>query len=93
MIIVVVLLLSWETATARPLVERINIQSLQRGPVTPSRSSPCGHVPNRGTGKCTLGGMNVAGEGLRRVRFPPAPVAENSVVVEAGVVSNLQKEA
>lgn len=29
------------------------IQSLQRGPVTPSGSNPCTNIPGRSTGTCT----------------------------------------
>ncbi|CAN1176669.1 hypothetical protein LINPERHAP2_LOCUS32662 [Linum perenne] len=89
MILVVVLLMGCRpTAAARPLM-RLNIQSLQRGPVTPSKPSPCGHVPGRGSGRCTLSGMNVAGVGLRVHSTPAAveahPVADNVVVMEVAV--------
>ncbi|CAN1233474.1 hypothetical protein LINPERPRIM_LOCUS3915 [Linum perenne] len=88
MILVVVLLMGCrQTSAARPLLEtdhlmRLNIQSLQRGPVTPSKPSPCGHVPGRGSGRCTLSGMNVAGVGLR---VHSTPAADNVVVMEVAV--------
>ena len=43
----------------RPLIEGyasavMEIQSLQRGPVPPSGSSPCTYIPERNHGRCTL---------------------------------------
>ncbi|CAN0887223.1 hypothetical protein LINGRAHAP2_LOCUS15568 [Linum grandiflorum] len=61
------------------------MQSLQRGPVPPSTSSPCGHTPGR-TGHCTLTEMNYAAAGrggrnsqLRRHSPPPPAAAADSV--------------
>uniref|UniRef100_A0A5B7CHD4 Uncharacterized protein n=1 Tax=Davidia involucrata TaxID=16924 RepID=A0A5B7CHD4_DAVIN len=36
------------------------LESLPKGPVTPSGSSPCSNIPG-GTGTCTLNGKNFAG--------------------------------
>ncbi|GAV66766.1 hypothetical protein CFOL_v3_10276 [Cephalotus follicularis] len=36
------------------LEKRIVVQSLQRGPVTPSGPNPCTYIPGRGTGRCTF---------------------------------------
>ncbi|KAF9670124.1 hypothetical protein SADUNF_Sadunf13G0035900 [Salix dunnii] len=47
-----------------------NIQSLQRGPVTPISGSPCTHIPGRGSGKCSLGARNFAGH--IAAQAPPA---------------------
>lgn len=44
------------------------IQSLQRGPVPPSRSSPCTYIPGRGRGRCTLGEINYAGRSSHATR-------------------------
>ncbi|CAI0433970.1 unnamed protein product [Linum tenue] len=81
-------------ATARPLLETeqqqqraLIIQSLQRGPVPPSKSSPCGHVPGRGSGRCPLNEMNVAGSGLFGVRPHPAPAGDVVVAMEVAPVA------
>ncbi|KAJ6694134.1 hypothetical protein OIU85_004877 [Salix viminalis] len=47
-----------------------NIQSLQRGPVTPISGSPCTHIPGRGSGTCSLGARNFAGHAAAHA--PPA---------------------
>ncbi|CAI0433969.1 unnamed protein product [Linum tenue] len=73
-------------ATARPLLETEQ-QSLQRGPVPPSKSSPCGHVPGRGSGRCPLNEMNVAGSGLFGVRPHPAPAGDVVVAMEVAPVA------
>ncbi|XP_038718460.1 uncharacterized protein LOC120011428 [Tripterygium wilfordii] len=57
-----------QIGSARPLggeewfkKDGLLLQSLQRGPVTGSGPNPCTYIPGRGTGTCTLNGMNVAG--------------------------------
>ncbi|RVW25565.1 hypothetical protein CK203_058871 [Vitis vinifera] len=57
----------------RPLIEgyasaAIEIQSLQRGPVPPSGSSPCTYIPKRNSGRCTLADPDQMGV----ARAPPA---------------------
>ncbi|KAG5232662.1 transcription factor bHLH [Salix suchowensis] len=51
-----------------------NIQSLQRGPVTPISGSPCTHIPGRGSGNCPLGARNFAGHAAAHAQpaFPDA---------------------
>ncbi|CAK7341023.1 unnamed protein product [Dovyalis caffra] len=66
-----------QISAARPLggeqwLEKIlgNIQSLARGPIPPSRGSPCTHIPDNGSGKCRLGARNFAGHIVAHA--PPA---------------------
>ncbi|KAL6325845.1 hypothetical protein AAG906_030970 [Vitis piasezkii] len=67
----------------RPLIEGYasavkEIQSLQRGPVPPSGSSPCTYIPERNHGRCTLADPDPDQMGVARAppAFPePAPTA------------------
>ena len=59
----------------RPLIEGyasavMEIQSLQRGPVPPSGSSPCTYIPERNHGRCTLADPDPDQMGVARA--PPA---------------------
>ncbi|EEF45169.1 conserved hypothetical protein [Ricinus communis] len=50
------------------------LNSLKKGPVPPSSSSPCTYIPVGGSGHCpTLSGMNFAGRLDHRA--PPRPTA------------------
>lgn len=44
----------------------IVLQSLQRGPVTPSGPSGCTYIPGSGGSPCPVKEMNFAGKGSRR---------------------------
>ncbi|XAR64914.1 hypothetical protein NMG60_11008806 [Bertholletia excelsa] len=52
-----------EWAKKATSVINIHIQSLPRGPVTPSGKNPCTYIPGGGPGRCTLAQneMNFAG--------------------------------
>ncbi|KAL6325865.1 hypothetical protein AAG906_031118 [Vitis piasezkii] len=59
----------------RPFIEEyasavMEIQSLQRGPVPPSGSSPCTYIPERNHGRCTLADPDPDQMGVARA--PPA---------------------
>ncbi|KAL3578072.1 hypothetical protein D5086_019577 [Populus alba] len=51
------------------------IESLQRGPVSPSAGSPCSHNPG-GSGHCTMNEMNFVG----RANHQPPPPFPSSVI-------------
>ncbi|KAL9683407.1 hypothetical protein QQ045_015229 [Rhodiola kirilowii] len=76
------LLLSNNSRAMRPLqgneesfmLARTLHQSLQRGRVPPSRSSPCTYIPGKSRGRCAQEEINVitqhqAAEGLHESRF------------------------
>ncbi|KAI4311016.1 hypothetical protein MLD38_035953 [Melastoma candidum] len=54
-------------------------ESLSRGTVPPSRSSPCTHIPGVSRGRCTLDVANISGGGSSRV--PPNSAASADQVV------------
>ncbi|KAJ8749128.1 hypothetical protein K2173_013735 [Erythroxylum novogranatense] len=80
---------SFEQAEMRPLGDEqlmwkqqgLVLQSLQKGGPANSSPNPCSYVPGRGTGTCTLNGMNVAGSVVR------SPPAFPGLVVDVGVAS------
>lgn len=62
-----------EEADARKLVRmeearKLNLQSLSRGPVTPSGPSGCTYIPGGGGSKCPVSEKHFAGDPLRRPR-------------------------
>ncbi|GAA0185017.1 hypothetical protein LIER_32305 [Lithospermum erythrorhizon] len=67
--------------------ESLLLQSLPRGGVPQSsKASPCTYIPTKGSGKCTLNGINVAGD-----LFHPSPDAYPGVAtnfVEATKTNN-----
>ncbi|KAJ9182228.1 hypothetical protein P3X46_006248 [Hevea brasiliensis] len=61
----------------------LHIESLQKGPVPPSASSPCTHIPG-GSGHCpTVNGMDFAGRHANRSPPPPAPPSFSSSILMA----------
>ncbi|KAK3200700.1 hypothetical protein Dsin_024115 [Dipteronia sinensis] len=71
----------------RPLIdEALILQSLQKGPVPPVGANPCTHIPNRGTGRCTLTQKNFAG-GDDHDRVAHAPPVFPDFIVRFGVAS------
>ena len=68
----------------RPLIEGyasavMEIQSLQRGPVPPSGSSPCTYIPERNHGRCTLADPDQMGVANAPPAFPePNDHVQNS---------------
>ncbi|CAN1168742.1 hypothetical protein LINPERPRIM_LOCUS19373 [Linum perenne] len=88
MAVVVTILLLLLVAASRPLEEVnkkkdvhfywIDHQSLQRGPVTGTGASGCGHTPGR-PGNCPLTEMNYDGAGSFRARHskPPPPTVDD----------------
>ncbi|KAJ8751965.1 hypothetical protein K2173_000711 [Erythroxylum novogranatense] len=84
-----IFLVSFEQAEMTPLGDErlmrkqqgLVLQSLQKGGPATSSPNPCSYVPGRGTGTCTLNGMNVAGSVVR------SPPAFPGLVVDVGVAS------
>ncbi|KAJ9154203.1 hypothetical protein P3X46_027565 [Hevea brasiliensis] len=62
----------------------LHIESLQKGPVPPSASSPCTNIPKGGTGHCpNLNEMNFAGGRVNLVPPPPPPTFRSSILMAA----------
>ncbi|CAL1411167.1 unnamed protein product [Linum trigynum] len=67
----------------------LQIESLQRGPVPPSRASGCGHTPRPGeTGRCPLDEMNYSGGGRFRSRRAPSPPLPDHAVAPSPAKSS-----
>ncbi|CAI0559207.1 unnamed protein product [Linum tenue] len=67
----------------------LKIESLQRGPVPPSRASGCGHTPRPGeTGRCPLDEMNYSGGGRFRSRRAPSPPLPDHAVAPSPAKSS-----
>lgn len=49
---------------------KLQLQSLDKGPVTPSGPSGCTFIPGSGGTKCPVEEMNFAGDGHRRPDYP-----------------------
>ena len=68
-----------QVVAIRPLSSIImEIQSLQRGPVPPSVSSPCTYIPGRSQGRCIF-------DDQMAVAHPPPAFAESDHTTRNGV--------
>ncbi|KAG6662690.1 hypothetical protein CIPAW_03G260800, partial [Carya illinoinensis] len=65
--------------------ELLLVESLRRI-VPPSGLNPCTYIPGRGSGRCTLNGMNIAGNVLHAPRpaFPGSLIAYSSIPSDNG---------
>ncbi|MBA0715293.1 hypothetical protein Golax_014196 [Gossypium laxum] len=85
-LLVLSLLVAWiQVGAMRPLDGDLVVQSLPRGPVTPSGPNPCTNIPGRGGGVCKLGVINVAGNVMH------SPAVFPGVVAELGVASTAKR--
>ncbi|KAG7989518.1 hypothetical protein I3843_03G243400 [Carya illinoinensis] len=63
--------------------ELLLVESL-RPIVPPSGPNPCTYIPGRGSGRCTLNGMNIAGN----VLHPPRPAFPGSLIAYSSIPSD-----
>lgn len=66
------------------LNKNLAMQTLQRGPVTPSGPNPCTYIPGRSHGRCTLSEMDVADH----VAHAPPAFPDHVVSFAAASIAN-----
>ncbi|XVE65895.1 hypothetical protein DITRI_Ditri08aG0036300 [Diplodiscus trichospermus] len=61
---------------------RLELQSLQKGPVPPSQGSSCSNIPRNGGPACPLKGMHYAASALPRATAFPRLMAQFDVATD-----------